>query len=77
MICRSNMTQEERWLKQFEAVKSFVENNKRRPSKYVPEERNMWNWLRHTQKLYNARELKADRLEKFEELWHYVRNTIM
>lgn len=46
----------------------YLEADKRRPSKYVMTERNAWNWLRHTQKLYNSGELKEDRIEKFEEL---------
>ena len=62
------MTQEERWLLRYNEVKSFIEANKRRPSKYVMTERNAWNRLRHTQKLYNGGELKEDRVEKFEEL---------
>lgn len=62
------MTQEERWVKQYEKVKLFVEINKHRPSKYAPEERNAWNWLRHTQKQYNSGELKPERVEDFERL---------
>lgn len=31
----------------YNEVKAFIEGNKRRPSKYAPEERNAWNWLRH------------------------------
>lgn len=62
------MTQDERWLTRYNEVKNFIEANKRRPSKYVMTERNAWNWLRHTQKLYNSGELKEDRIEKFEEL---------
>lgn len=62
------MTQDERWIKQYETVKLFIENNKRRPSKYYPEERNAWNWLRHTQKQYNSGELKPGRVEYFENL---------
>lgn len=62
------MTQDERWMARYEEVKNFIEANKRRPSKYVMTERNAWNWLRHTQKLYNSDELKEDRVEKFEEL---------
>ena len=62
------MRQDERWLLRYNEVKTFIEANKRRPSKYVMTERNAWNWLRHTQKLYNSRELKEDRIEKFEEL---------
>ena len=62
------MTQDERWMARYEEVKEFIEVNKRRPSKYVMTERNAWNWLRHTQKLYNAGELKADRVEAFKRL---------
>ena len=62
------MTQEERWNIRYQEVKTFIEANKRRPSKYVITERNAWNWLRHTQKLYNSGELKEDRVEMFEEL---------
>lgn len=62
------MTQEERWLAKYKEVKAFVENNKRRPSKYAPEERNAWNWLRHTQKQYGSGELKVERVKMFEKL---------
>jgi hypothetical protein len=62
------MTQDERWLLRYNEVKTFIEANKRRPSKYVMTERNAWNWLRHTRKLYNSGELKEDRIEKFNEL---------
>lgn len=49
-------------------VKTFIEANKRRSSKYVMTERNAWNWLRHTQKLYNSGELKDERVEAFKKL---------
>lgn len=62
------MTQDERWLLRYSEVKTFIETNKRRPSKYVMTERNAWNWLRHTQKLYNGGELKEDRIEAFKRL---------
>lgn len=62
------MTQEERWLVRYNEVKTFVETNKRRPSKYAPEERNAWNWLRHIQKQYNSGGLKPNRVELFEKL---------
>ncbi len=53
------MTQDERWVVRYNEVIKFIEGNKRRPSKYTPEERNAWNWLRHTQKRYGSGELKA------------------
>ena len=62
------MTQDERWLLRYNEVKTFIEANKRRPSKYVMTERNAWNWLRHTQKLYNSGELKEERVEAFKRL---------
>lgn len=62
------MTQEQRWQIRYDEVKLFVENNKRRPSKYAPEECNAWNWLRHTQKQYRAGDLKSERVEMFEKL---------
>lgn len=62
------MAQDERWNIRYEEVKAFIENNKRRPSKYVPEERNAWNWLRHAQKQYNSGELKTERVKDFGKL---------
>ena len=58
------MTQDERWYANWKEVMDFMEAHKRRPSKYDPEERNQWNWLRHTQKLHNAGGLKPERVEK-------------
>ena len=62
------MTHNERWLVRCSEVINFKESNKRRPSKYNPEERNAWNWLRHTQKLMGAGELKPERVELFKKL---------
>lgn len=55
-----SMTQDERWLSKFNEIMAFMAENHRRPSKYNMEERNLWNWLRHTQKQYGAGELKAE-----------------
>lgn len=62
------MTQEKRWMYQWKAVMDFMEANKRRPSKFVDEERGLRNWWKHQQKLVNAGELKLERMEKFKEL---------
>ena len=45
-----------------------MEVNKRRPSKFVDEERGMRNWWKHQQKLLNAGELKLERVEMFNKL---------
>ena len=62
------MTQDERWITRYNEVKSFIETNKRNPSKYAPEERNMYNYIKHTRKQMNQGLLKEDRIESFKKL---------
>ena len=62
------MTQDERWQAKYNEIMAFMAENHRRPSKYNPEERNAWNWLRHTQKQMNSGELKPERVEMFEKM---------
>ena len=62
------MTQDERWVANWKAVMDFMEANKRRPSKFVDEERGLRNWWKHQQKLVNAGELRPGRLPQFKEL---------
>ena len=63
------MTQEERWLVRYNEVKSFIETNKRNPSKYDAEERgDYYTWLKHNRKQMNAGKMKSERMEKFRKL---------
>lgn len=63
------MTQEEKWLSRFNDVKDFIEKNHRNPSRHNANERGLYlNWIKHNKKLYNAGELKEERMEKFREL---------
>ena len=62
------MTQDERWLDKYNEVKTFIETNRRNPSKFIPEERGLRNWVRHQQKLVNKDGLKPERVEKYKEL---------
>lgn len=62
------MTQDERWLLRYNEVKNFILTNKRNPSKYNMEERNMYTFVKHTRKQMNAGELKEDRIEEFKKL---------
>ena len=62
------MTQDERWLVKYNEVKDFIETNQRNPSKFIPEERGLRNWVRHQQKLVNKGELKAERMDAFNKL---------
>lgn len=60
--------QDERWYAQWKEIMDFMDANKRRPSKFVDEERGMRNWWKHQQKLLNAGELKPERVEMFRQL---------
>lgn len=62
------MTQDEKWRKRYDEVKTFIETNKRNPSKYAPEERNMYNYIKHTRKQMNQGLLKENRIEMFKRL---------
>jgi hypothetical protein len=62
------MDQDTRWLTRYNEVKTFIETNKRNPSKHRIEEHDMLNWLKANRKKMNAGELKEDRLVKFKEL---------
>ena len=62
------MTQDERWQEKYNEVVTFIETNKRNPSKYVPEERGMVNWCKQQRKLINAGTLISDRVALFEKL---------
>lgn len=62
------MTQDEKWMKNYHAVKDFIEINKRNPSKHRIEEHNMLNWLKSNRKVMNAGKMKAERVEAFNKL---------
>ena len=62
------MTQDEKWLMNYQEVKDFIEINKRNPSKHRIEEHNMLNWLKSNRKVMNAGKMKAERVEAFNKL---------
>ena len=62
------MTQDERWLARCNELKTFIETNKRNPSKHRMEEHDMLNWLKANRKLMNAGKMKPERIKMFEEL---------
>ena len=63
------MTQDERWLEKYNEVKSFIETNKRSPSRYDANERGLYyNWIKHNKKLMKAGEFKPNRVEMFKKL---------
>ena len=62
------MRQDDRWLTRYNEMKTFIETNKRNPSKHRMEEHDMLNWLKANRKLLNAGKMKPDRIKMFEEL---------
>lgn len=62
------MTQDERWLIKYNEVMDFIEENHRKPSKYYLEEKLKFHFIHRNKKLYNAGNLKAERVEAFEKL---------
>lgn len=62
------MSQDERWNIRYNEVKTFIETNKRNPSKYYPEEKLMVHFLKRGRKLMNAGEMSENRIEKFKLL---------
>lgn len=62
------MTQDERWLVRYNEVKGFIEREHKNPSKHRIEEHLMLNFIKHNRKLLNAGKMKAERIEKFNEL---------
>ena len=63
------MTQDEKWRAKYNEVVTFIETNKRNPSKYDAEERgDYYTWLKANRKAMNAGKMKAERVEKFKEL---------
>ena len=49
-------------------MKSFIETNKRNPSRHRIEEHDYLNWLKANRKVKNAGKMKAERVEKFRKL---------
>ena len=62
------MTQDERWLARYNEMKTFIETNKRNPSKHRMEEHDILNWLKANRKLMNAGKIKPERIKMFEDL---------
>ena len=62
------MTQDEKWMVRYNEVMTFIETNKRNPSRHRIEEHDMLNWLKANRKVMNAGKMKAERVEPFMKL---------
>lgn len=71
------MTQEERWMQNYDEVMTFIESNHRNPSKHRIEEHLMLNRVRHNRKLLKAGKMASERVEmmgKLVDLWEERKN---
>ena len=62
------MTQEEKWMTRYNDVMTFIETNKRNPSRHRIEEHDHLNWLKANRKVMNAGKMKPERVESFRKL---------
>ena len=62
------MTQDERWMVKYIEVVTFIETNKRNPSRHRIEEHDYLNWIKANRKALNAGKMKPERMEKFRKL---------
>lgn len=62
------MTQDELWVAKWQEAIDFLETNLRKPSKFIPEERNLRSWWKHNKKLMNAGKMKEERVKLFRVL---------
>jgi hypothetical protein len=62
------MEHDRRWLYMWKKYMDFLFCNKRRPSKYIPEDKPLVNWLKYNRKLLNKGELPDYRKAKLDEL---------
>lgn len=66
------MTQDEKWIARYNEVVTFIETDKRNPSRHRIEEHDLLNWLKANRKLMNAENMKRERVEKFKDLLSLV-----
>lgn len=62
------MTQDEKWIAKYNEVVTFIETNKRNPSRHRIEEHDHLNWLKANRKVMNAGKMKPERVENFRKL---------
>ena len=62
------MTQDEKWIVRYNEVVTFIEANKRNPSRHRIEEHDYLNWLKANRKALNAGKMKLERVEMFRKL---------
>lgn len=62
------MTQDDKWMMQYNQMMEFMKTHHRRPSKHRIEEHDMLNWFKYTKKQVAKGSLTATRTELFAHL---------
>ncbi len=63
-----HVVQDELWQEKYQGIVGFVEPHHRNPLKHRVEKHLMLNFIKQNRKLLNAGKMKADRVERFNEL---------
>lgn len=66
------MTQDERWILNYNEVVEFINTNHRNPSRHRIEDHDYLNWLKANRKALNAGTLKPERVEPFRQLLELI-----
>lgn len=66
------MTQDERWMLEYNEVVEFINTNHRNPSRHRIEDHDYLNWLKANRKALNAGSLKPERVEPFKQLLELI-----
>lgn len=64
----NHVKQDDLWNQKWQAYKDFMSKNKRRPSKHRTEDLVLFDWFKHSKKLFKRGQMKADRIGKFKQL---------
>lgn len=70
---RNAVKQDALWNEKWQAYMDFMAVNKRRPSRYKDEDLVLFDWYKHSKKLLNQGKMRADRIEKFNQLIDYAK----
>lgn len=62
------IAQDDLWNRKWKAYKDYLAKYGHRPSKYKPEDMVLYDWFKHSRKLYKCGLMKPDRVEKFQQL---------
>lgn len=71
---QNHVKQDDLWNQKWQAYKDFMSKNKRRPSKHRTEDLVLFDWFKHSKRLFKRGLMKAERITKFKQLLSEAEN---